>query len=162
VIFKVRTYTPEDFETLYRIDQSCYEPEIAYTRPEMRKYLQLAGAECMVSEAGRGKITGFCLAAHEKQVGYIITMDVLQSYRRCGIATALLDEIEQRLTGQHVCEVWLDTATDNEAAIAFWQKRGYRKLGLRKGYYLGRCDAYAMRKIIDNPAQGGRKTQAAC
>jgi ribosomal-protein-alanine N-acetyltransferase len=154
VIFKLRSHTPEDLESLYQIDQLCYEPEIAYSRPEIKAYLRFPGAECVISETGRGKIAGFCLAAYEKPLGYVITMDVAPRYRRQGVAQALLEEIEQRLAVQNVREVWLETATDNEPAIAFWQKHGYRKGGVRKGYYPGGRDAYTMRKALGSPSRG--------
>jgi ribosomal-protein-alanine N-acetyltransferase len=154
VSFKLRSYTPEDLESLYRIDQVCYEPEIAYSRHEMKAYLRSPGAECVISEAGSGKIAGFCLAAHEEWVGYVITMDVMPPYRRQGIAQALLAEIERRLAADNVREMWLETATDNEPAIAFWQKHGYRRDGVQKGYYPGGRDAYTMRKVLASSGQG--------
>jgi len=151
VIFKLRTYEPGDFEILYEIDQACYEPEIAYSRRELRQYMRFPGLECMVAEA-EGKVVGFCLAASEEALGYVITMDVLGEYRRHGIASALLEAVEQRLAARHVTEVWLETATDNDAAIAFWQRHGYRKHGVREGYYPRGRDAFTMRKSIVTPA----------
>jgi ribosomal-protein-alanine N-acetyltransferase len=150
VIFKLRTYEPGDFETLYEIDQACYEPEIAYSRRELRQYMRFPGLECMVAEV-EGKLVGFCLAASEDAQGYVITMDVLDEYRRHGIASALLEEVEQRLAARDVTEVWLETATDNDAAIAFWQRHEYRKQGVRKNYYPGKRDAFTMRKSIGGP-----------
>lgn len=150
MIFKLRTYEPGDFETLYEIDQACYEPEIAYSRRELRQYMRFPGLECMVAEV-EGKLVGFCLAASEDAQGYVITMDVLDEYRRHGIASALLEEVEQRLAARDVTEVWLETATDNDTAIAFWQRHGYRKQGVRKNYYPGKRDAFTMRKSIGGP-----------
>jgi len=150
VIFKLRTYEPGDFEILYEIDQACYEPEIAYSRRELRQYMRFPGLECMVAEV-EGKLVGFCLAASEDAQGYVITMDVLGEYRRHGIASALLEAVEQRLAARDVTEVWLETATDNDAAIAFWQRHGYRKQGVRKNYYPGKRDAFTMRKSIGGP-----------
>lgn len=138
---------PADFETLYEIDQACYEPEIAYSRRELRRYLRLPGAECVVAEAG-GRIAGFCIGAREDALGYLITMDVLEPFRRIGVGTALLRELEARLAATHVQEVFLETATDNQPAIAFWTRHGYRKQGVRKGYYPGGRDAYTMSKAI--------------
>ena len=80
--------------------------------------------------------------------GYIITMDVLAAHRRQGVATALLAEAERRLAENGVSEVGLETATDNDSAIAFWQKHGYRKLGVRKHYYPGGRDAFSMSKPL--------------
>ena len=150
MIFKLRTYEPGDFEILYEIDQACYEPEIAYSRRELRQYMRFPGLECMVAEV-EGKLVGFCLAASEDAQGYVITMDVLGEYRRHGIASALLEAVEQRLAARDVTEVWLETATDNDAAIAFWQRHGYRKQGVRKNYYPGKRDAFTMRKSIGGP-----------
>ncbi|HXN96949.1 MAG TPA: hypothetical protein VN879_20745, partial [Candidatus Acidoferrales bacterium] len=48
--------------------------------------------------------------------------------------------------------VLLETAIDNEAAVAFWQRHGYRIEATLKRYYLGRIDAYEMRKLLLPPA----------
>jgi len=47
-----------------------------------------------------------------------------------------------------VREISLETATDNTSAIAFWQKHGYRKRGVKKGYYPGGRDAFSMSKLL--------------
>jgi ribosomal-protein-alanine N-acetyltransferase len=64
------------------------------------------------------------------------------------VGTALLDEIERRLIASGVHEVRLETATDNDSAVAFWQKHGYRKRGIRKNYYPNGRDAFAMIKTL--------------
>jgi ribosomal protein S18 acetylase RimI-like enzyme len=164
----LRTYRAADFETVYQIDQACYPPDTAYSRADMRAYLGLVGAECVVAEVSEDgasvqkrkraqsgatpkKIAGFCISAWRDTEGYIVTMDVLEQYRRLGIATALLAEIEKRLAANGVLRVGLETATDNQAGVAFWQKHGYRTRGVRKGYYPGRRDAHAMTKNIAPP-----------
>lgn len=143
----LRTYTPQDFETLYEIDQKCYEPAIAYSRREFRNYLRFPGAECVLA-AVDGKVAGFCLTSHQQSRGYIVTIDVLEEFRRHGVGTALLAEVERRLAAEGVREVGLETATDSESAIAFWQKHGYRTRGVWKGYYPGGRDAFAMTKSV--------------
>jgi ribosomal-protein-alanine N-acetyltransferase len=155
VKFTLRTYAPEDFESLYEIDQQCFEDEIAYTRRDMRAYLNYPGAECVVAETTRGKIGGFCIAARRGHLGYVITMDVLPKYRRKGVAATLLAEAERRLGERDVREMWLETATDNEAAIAFWLRHGYRKRGVREGYYPDGRDAFTMQKNLTAPQDGG-------
>ena len=47
-----------------------------------------------------------------------------------------------------VRRITLETATSNQAAVAFWQRHGYRYEGLLRGYYLGRLDAYWMVKQL--------------
>jgi ribosomal-protein-alanine N-acetyltransferase len=143
----IRPYNPKDFEILYEIDQSCYPPSIAYSRPELRAYLNLPGADCLVATIRR-KPVGFCLSAHKDTRGHIITIDVLESHRRDGIGSRLLRAVETRLEKFGVHEIHLETATENDSAIAFWQKHGYRTRGVWKGYYPGGRDAYAMIKSI--------------
>ena len=147
---RVREYETPDFDVLCEIDQQCYEPAIAYSRREMRAYLYAPGAECVVAESTEG-IGGFCITSRRKQKGYIVTIDVLEAFRKQGAGSALLAEAEKRLAAHGVRTIALDTATDNFSAIAFWQKHGYRKIGVRKGYYPNGRDAFAMLKSIAAP-----------
>ena len=160
-MFTLRTYHPEDFETLYEIDEACYEPAIAYSRRELRNYLRFPGADCVVAEAEtkpsakskpRKAIAGFCITAHEDDWGYIITIDVLEKFRRNGVGTLLLGEAERRLAANGAKEIGLDTAVNNVAGVGFWQRHGYRILGRRKNYYPGGLDAFAMAKKIGRGA----------
>ena len=96
----------------------------------------------------RGKRVGFCLTAHRENRGHIITIDVLEGYRRHKIGSRLIEAVESRLAQSGVNEVILETATENHSAIAFWEKHGYRTRGIWKGYYPGGRDAYAMIKSI--------------
>ena len=146
----LRSYSPADFEALYKIDQACYEPAIAYSRRELRNYLRFPGSDCIVAEKTEksAKPVGFIVTAHREDWGYIITIDVLVRYRRDGVGTMLLTAAEGRLAAAGVREMWLETATDNAAAIAFWQKHGYRNRGVKKRYYPGGRDAYSMAKLL--------------
>ena len=148
----MRAFEPKDFEAAYRLDQACYPPGIAYSKRTLRWFLRLPSAECLVAEAG-GPIAGFILAEHEGQRAHIITIDVLEPHRRRGLGTALLTAIERSLAARGVRQVELETATGNEAAVAFWQKHGYRSVGVLKRYYLDRLDAYSMRKPLPVPKE---------
>lgn len=145
--FTLRDYKPEDFDALYETDQACYPAEIAYSKRDMRAYLQFPGADCVVAET-TGEFAGFCISAHRGARGYIVTIDVLEQFRRAGAGSALLGEVERRLAANGMREIGLETATDNESAIAFWRKHGYRNFGVRKGYYPGGRDAFTMAKSI--------------
>jgi ribosomal protein S18 acetylase RimI-like enzyme len=144
---RLREYRPQDLDELCEIDRACYEPAIAYSRREMRAYLKGPGADCVVAESESG-IAGFCITAREADQGYIVTIDVLEAFRKQGAGSTLLNESEKRMAAHGVRSISLDTATDNPSAIAFWQKHGYRKLGVRKGYYPNGRDAFAMIKTL--------------
>ena len=147
VIIRLRDYAPRDFETLYEIDHQCFDPAIAYSRFDLRTYLRLPGADCVIAEAS-GETAGFLVTAHENSVGAIVTVDVLPVYRRRGVATLLLAEAERRLAAGGIRLIELETATDNASAIAFWKKHGYRTEGVKKQYYPDGRDAFTMTKQL--------------
>ena len=148
----LRVCRPEDFEQLYEIDQACYPPGIAYSRRTLQDLLVLGGADCLVAE-GKGRILGFLVSLRKGSEVHIITIDVVEPHRRCGIGSALLREAEERLAAGGVRKVWLETATANEAAVAFWRKHGYRSQGLLKNYYPGPLDAFFMTKALASPKE---------
>jgi [ribosomal protein S18]-alanine N-acetyltransferase len=147
VSVQLRSNTPEDFAKLYEIDQACYDEEVAYSERELQAYLNYPGADCVVAEV-RGEIAGFCISAHQDDRGYIVTIDVLEKFRRDKVGTALIGEIEKRLIGFGVKLIALETAVDSPAAVGFWTKHGYKQRGVRKGYYPNNRDAYAMTKTL--------------
>lgn len=143
----LRPYDARDFPALYRLDQSCFPPGISYTKTGLRYFLGLNGAQCLVAEDA-SRIIGFILAEENAPLAHIITLDVAESHRRLGIGSELLHETEANLAARGVRAILLETATTNDSAIAFWKRHGYRVEAVLKRYYLGRTDAYEMRKIL--------------
>jgi ribosomal-protein-alanine N-acetyltransferase len=147
VEFLLRPYRLEDFQALYEIDQACFPRGVAYSKRMLRWYLAEPGAECIVAESG-GAVAGFVLTARSGAEGHIITLDVLEPFRRQRIGTALLEAAERGLSAHGVSKVYLEMATTNAAAVAFWQKHGYRTADVLPGYYSNGDDAYEMSKTL--------------
>jgi ribosomal-protein-alanine N-acetyltransferase len=143
----LRSYDPQDFSALYRLDQSCFPAGIAYSKTTLRYFLSLRAADCLVAMQD-AHIAGFILTEENPPLAHVITLDVAEKFRRHGIGSALLAESERNLALRGVRHVLLETAASNEAGVAFWQRHGYRIEATLKRYYLGRIDAYEMRKIF--------------
>ena len=143
----LRSYEPHDFAALHRLDQACFPPGISYSRTTLRYFLTLASADCVVA-VDQNKIAGFILSEENPPLAHIITLDVTAKERRHGVGTALLETLESNLVARRVRAILLETAIDNEPAVAFWKRHGYRIEATLKRYYLGRIDAYEMRKIL--------------
>jgi [ribosomal protein S18]-alanine N-acetyltransferase len=143
----LRSYEPHDFAALYKLDQSCFLPGISYSKTTLRYFLTLASADCVVA-VEEGHIVGFVLSEENPPLAHIITLDVAEKHRRQGVGTAMLRQVEENLALRGVRSVLLETATDNEAAVAFWKRHGYRIEATLKRYYLRQIDAYEMRKIL--------------
>jgi ribosomal-protein-alanine N-acetyltransferase len=143
----LRSYEPHDFAALHRLDQSCFPAGISYSKTTLHYFLTIASADCVVAVDG-ARLAGFILTEENPPLAHIITLDVAEAHRRHGVGSALLAESEKNLALRGVRSILLETATNNEAAVAFWQKHGYRIETVLKRYYLGQVNAYEMRKIL--------------
>jgi len=150
----LRSYEPHDFNALHRLDQSCFPAGISYSKTTLRYFLSLRTADCLVAMQDV-HVAGFILTEENPPLAHVITLDVAEKFRRQGIGSLLLAESEANLARRGVRHILLETATDNDVGVAFWQRHGYRIEATLKRYYLGRLDAYEMRKIMLAPATEG-------
>ena len=144
---QVCPYETRDFDALYELDQSCFAPGVAYSKSTLRYFLALSSAQCLLAVEGTA-IGGFILAEVNAPLAHIITLDVAEAYRRRGVASLLLSALENKLSAEGVSAIILETAVNNDAAIALWRQHGYRVQGVLKRYYLRRTDAFEMRKSL--------------
>src|SRR5882724_5275970 len=104
----IRQYESHDFAVLYKLDQSCFPPGIAYSKTMLRYYLAQPGAECVVA-TDAAKIVGFILTEENPPLAHIVTLDVAESHRRFGVGTQLLQEAEAHMAFRGVRTVLLET-----------------------------------------------------
>ncbi len=155
--FHLRPHQPSDFDALVAMDQTCFPKTIAYGRREMKAYLQAKGSHCIVAEVSEvqthkmttGTIAGFILTERDAEFAHIITLDVLETFRRHSIGSLLLQAAEQEAASQGASTMYLETATTNKAAIALWKKHGYVENGTIENYYGRGQHAFEMQKQLD-------------
>jgi ribosomal protein S18 acetylase RimI-like enzyme len=165
VRFTVRDYRPEDFNTLWAIDQSCFDPEIAYSRYELQVYLRRPGAFALIADldgqalkndppakhdpSTQSSIVGFVVAESSRRgMGHIITIDVRSEARRHQIGSSLLGAAEVRLRAAKCHAVRLETAVDNASAISFYKRHGYDVIKVIPHYYSNGLDALLLEKNL--------------
>jgi ribosomal-protein-alanine N-acetyltransferase len=158
VSFRIRPFQEADFETLWRMDQVCFDPQMAYSRPELAFYMRRPGAFTLVAEAdgaeaganggSASRILGFIVAEARRKTGHIITLDVVPETRRSGVGSALLQAAEEQLLRAGAAAVALETAVNNMAAIRFYKQKGYFVEKTVPGYYSNQLDALVMRKEL--------------
>jgi [ribosomal protein S18]-alanine N-acetyltransferase len=163
VEFALRDFRREDFESLWRIDQECFAPGIAYSRLELAAYIRLRGAFTVVAESVVGKpgdnagsvsesspkLLGFIVAQVTRRgVGHILTIDVPSSSRRLGVGSKLLATAEGRLYAAACRSVELETAVDNSGALAFYKRHQYSVVKTIPRYYTNGVDAFVLEKEL--------------
>jgi ribosomal protein S18 acetylase RimI-like enzyme len=161
VLFRIRQFEKADFDTLWRIDQACFDPQLAYSRPEMAFYMRRPGSFTLGAEMegvpGNG-ILGFIVAETRRKSGHIITIDVVAEARRAGVGSALLRAAEDQLLRAGAVAVALETPVNNAAAIRFYKQKGYFVEKTVAGYYSGQMDALVMTKELARSPVGRQRT----
>lgn len=148
VAFVIREFQPEDFDVLWRMDQECFPPGIAYSKRELRDYVHHRRSVTLVAaDADAGKVAGF-IVAHHAPTGHVITIDVVARARRSGVGSLLLQAAEDRLRAAGSSAVGLETAVDNLAALAFYKRHGYTVIRTWPRYYSNGVDALVLKKEL--------------
>jgi [ribosomal protein S18]-alanine N-acetyltransferase len=158
----LRRYRPSDFDALLAMDQLCFPKTIAYGRREMKSYLQSEGSHCIVAEITGSEfpdseisrtIAGFILTESDAEFAHVITLDVLESYRRQSVGSLLLEAAEREAVFRGITRMYLETATTNKAAIALWKKHGYVETATIKNYYGRGQNAFEMQKQLERKSK---------
>ena len=142
----IRDFKPEDFETLWRIDQACFAPGIAYSKAELKAYIRHRNSFTLVAE-NDGRVCGF-IVGHKGPIGHIITIDVIAEARRTGVGSLLIAAAEERLRDSGSRAIGLETAVDNLSALTFYKKHGYSVVSTWPRYYTNGVDALVMKKDL--------------
>jgi ribosomal-protein-alanine N-acetyltransferase len=84
-----------------------------------------------VSDAGR--LTGYLVCSRYADVWHLMNVAVAPEHRRSGIATRLMERLfEEAGRGARYT---LEVRTSNAAAIAMYERFGFRAAGYRRRYY---------------------------
>ena len=162
VEFLLRDFRDEDFDVLWGIDQQCFAPGIAYSRRELAIYIRRRGAFTVVAQgapdaagANGCSIVGFIVAeASRRGIGHIVSIDVLPVSRRSGLGSKLLQMAENRLCTAGCHTVVLETAVDNQAALAFYKRHQYSVVKTEPRYYSNGVDALVLEKDLHSTVWG--------
>jgi ribosomal-protein-alanine N-acetyltransferase len=169
VPFTIRDFQSPDFDTLWRIDQTCFPGGIAYSRTELKVYMRRRGSFTLVAvgvagaaadpDSGTARksspksvspdaaIAGF-LVGEAGSRGHIITIDVIAAARRFGVGSLLLRAAEDRLRAAGSNLVELETAVDNVSALSFYKRHGYSVTRTFPRYYSNGVDALVLEKNL--------------
>jgi [ribosomal protein S18]-alanine N-acetyltransferase len=95
--------------------------------------LSKPGGVCLAARRG-GKLIGYLICSRYDTVWHIMNVAVDPDERRSGVATTLIDELLDRV-GDGRARFTLEVRTSNAAAIALYERFGFRAAGTRRRYY---------------------------
>mgnify|MGYP004659343177 FL=1 len=96
----------------------------------------------------KGVICGFIDFWITFDVAQVNQIAVLSSLRRKGIGQVLMQDMINRVTNARVNKITLEVRTQNDKAIALYEKFGFKEALIKKGYYDNGDDAKFMIKEV--------------
>ena len=91
---------------------------------------------------------GFVLARVAADEAEILTLAVLPQARRHGVATLLMQACLDQAAGRGAGAMFLEVSDTNHPARALYQRFGFQRVGLRRGYYPGGGNALVLRRDL--------------
>ncbi len=88
---------------------------------------------CLAAEDQHGRLVGYLVCSRYEQVWHLMNVAIAPEHRRSGIATMLIE----RLFGEAGSDAryTLEVRVSNLAAIAMYERFGFRSAGRRRRYY---------------------------
>lgn len=132
-VANVRKFRSDDADAVKAISKQS--PESAnWSKESYVKFSQQIGSLALVAETD-GKLSGFLIGRLTGEQAEVLNLAVAINLRRRGAGHALLASALAEFSLGDARSVYLEVRQSNTGAIAFYEKHGFAKSGLRKGYY---------------------------
>lgn len=137
-----RSYQPEDFPALYRLEERCFSPRERFSRTLMRRLVATPSAATWMafceteSQSEEKDLAGFAIVEWSRgEAAYLHTLEVAPEHRRAGVGRALLRCCIGSACAAEVSLFWLHVAEENLAARALYRSLGFVEQEREEHYY---------------------------
>jgi [ribosomal protein S18]-alanine N-acetyltransferase len=147
----IRLFRLSDLDRVLEIEHASFGKD-AYDRNLFADYHRHCGALFLVAEKDRnirGYMVTCALSRAASPRAELISVAVEPEQRGKGIASALLDSTLRRLRRRGIVRFTLTVRVDNESAIRLYQRYGFRKSRVVRGYYEDGADGQRMVKCLN-------------
>jgi len=144
----IRLAAQHDLKTILAIERVCFKKN-AWTKDMFTDMFKDPMYTFFAVDSG-DRLVAYAVLKTVEQEAEIDNLVVHGDFRRRRIGELLLDKMLVQVTQSGVKEVFLEVDTDNLPAMALYEKKGFKKLTLRKNYY-GDSDAWTYRLSMYNP-----------
>ncbi|MCU0638874.1 MAG: ribosomal protein S18-alanine N-acetyltransferase [Candidatus Krumholzibacteria bacterium] len=122
-----------DVPELLALEKECFD--VPWTEKMFRDEIKPEGAASSLVYREDGRIEGYVIAWFGYGEVHILSIGVRPGKRGRGIADALLDRALAEGAGQGCARAILEVRRGNLRAQSFYRRKGFRMIGVRRGYY---------------------------
>ncbi len=141
-----------DLFSIEQMEKDCFSSE-AFDRRLIKNLLVSPKSIAIKAITPSGKIIGNIIGSIRKErgrlLGRMLSLCVLEKYRKKGIATHLVQLLEEEFHSRGVETIRLEVSTRNETARRFYKRHGYQiTTPVLDNYYRDGSDAFVMCKNL--------------
>ncbi|MDE2018221.1 MAG: GNAT family N-acetyltransferase, partial [Hyphomicrobiales bacterium] len=150
----IRTGRPSDLAAIHALETQVFESD-RLTRAALRGHLASVREPVIVAELD-GRLVGYALVVmrRDSAAARLYSLGVSGDAAGRGVGSALLAECEARAAAAGARSMRLEVRRDNRAAIALYERRGYRRFGRYDDFYTDGEAAWRYEKRLLAPAAG--------
>jgi len=148
-----RPMSEADLEQVDLVERQIYS--FPWTRGNFADSLR-SGYDAWVVRDG-ALLLGYCVLMAALDEAHLLNISVAPAAQGFGLGSRLLAWVEQRAMAHHARSLLLEVRPSNVVAKGLYERAGYERIGLRRGYYpaaRGREDAIVMRKMLPVSGEG--------
>jgi [ribosomal protein S18]-alanine N-acetyltransferase len=142
-VARVRKFEIADLDRILAIEQVSFGND-AWDEKLFRAFYRKCADQFLIAKVGR-HIAGYSITCAGSRKAELASIAVDPRDRRRGVAEALLNHTLRQLRLLRVKDWWLMVGVENEAAIRFYEKYGFKRQKMVKGYYGRGRNAWRMR-----------------
>jgi ribosomal protein S18 acetylase RimI-like enzyme len=145
----VRAATPADLDALVALELRAFSGD-RMSRPQYRRHLASPGAAVLVADVPGEGLLGSALVFFRRgsTLARLYSIATAPAARGRGIGAGLLAAAERAARERGCRALRLEVRVDNTAAIALYERAGYRRIGSYPGYYEDGADAWRYEKGV--------------
>ncbi len=136
------------------LEKQCYP--FPWTRGNFADAL-MGNQWTQVQWSDDGALMAYIVAMPGVEEMHLLNVTVAPSFRRRGLAIALMQALEDEAVQRNARKLWLEVRPSNVEALALYARLGFVQRGVRRGYYPAaqstREDAWVLARDIDTQVQ---------
>jgi len=145
----------EDARQIAEMSRDLIEHGLAWSWTPARVQRSICGSDSTVVVARRdARIAAFAIMHLGDDAAHLNLLAVHPTCRRRGLASKLIEWLHATAVEAGVFRINLELRAHNVAGRAFYEKLGFREIGIAPGYYQGRETAQRMSKFLASGISG--------
>lgn len=140
---QLRRIDPRDLDAVLEIERASYPTPWSLTM--FSAELAKPGSLALGAYLESGELVGYAVVSRYVDAWHVMNVAVAPPYRRRGIARVLLERLFEITADDQQRGHTLEVRVSNTAAIRLYERLGFERRGIRRGYYTdNREDALIM------------------